>query len=197
MRAPATSVICTPVSIEPGFFLWIDGVAHSEDADNLTDRRAALNGVINSQSLDSAVKDRLLVDFLARWRDEALVVNLWFSTQASARDCSAEKLSKLAEHPAFDLRNPNKVRAVYSAFSNFNHRNFHALDGSGYELIGDMVLQMNELNPQMAAALAKPLTRWRRYQGERQQSLQRVLKRIAGSEGLSTDVYEVVNKSLP
>jgi aminopeptidase N len=170
---------------------------HYESADNLTDRRAALSCVINSQVLESTVKERLLEDFLTRWRDEALVVNLWFSTQASARYCTAEKLSQLAKHPAFDLRNPNKVRAVYSAFANFNHRNFHALDGSGYELIGDMVLQMNELNPQIAAALAKPLTRWRRYQGQRQQLLQRVLKRIADSEDLSTDVYEVVNKSLP
>ena len=170
---------------------------HYESADNLTDRRAALSEVINSQLLGSAVKERLLEDFLARWRDEALVVNLWFSIQASARDCTADKLSRLAEHPAFDLRNPNKVRAVYSAFTNLNHRNFHALDGSGYELIGDMVLQMNEFNPQIASALAKPLTRWRRLQGQRQQLLQRVLKRIADSDTLSPDVYEVVTKSLP
>jgi len=170
--------------------------SHYADADNLTDRRAVLVAAVNSQNLDPAFKDRLLEEFYDRWREEALVVNLWFSTQASARDTTAEKLSRLAEHPAFDLRNPNKVRAVYTAFAQFNHRNFHAPDGSGYELIGDMVLTMNELNPQMAAALAKPLTRWRRYQGQRQELLQKVLKRIAASEGLSTDVYEVVSKSL-
>ncbi len=169
---------------------------HYAEADNLTDRRAVLVAAVNAQDLDSAFKDNLLKEFYDRWREEALVVNLWFAAQASARDCTAEKLTRLAEHPAFDLRNPNKVRALYMAFAQFNHRNFHALDGSGYELIGDMVITMNELNPQMAAALAKPLTRWRRYQGERQQLLQKVLKRIAASEDLSTDVYEVVSKSL-
>ena len=183
--------------------LALDGTAlsrqlrsHYDDADNLTDRRAVLVATVNSQNLDPAFKDRLLAEFYDRWREEALVVNLWFSAQASARDCTAEKLSRLAEHPAFDLRNPNKVRAVYTAFANFNHRNFHAPDGSGYELMGDMVITMNNQNPQMAAALAKPLTRWRRYQGQRQQLLQKVLKRIAACEDLSTDVYEVVNKSL-
>ena len=183
--------------------LALDGTAlsgqlrsHYDDADNLTDRRAVLVATVNSQNLDPAFKDRLLTEFYDRWREEALVVNLWFSAQASARDCTAEKLSHLAEHPAFDLHNPNKVRAVYTAFANFNHRNFHAPDGSGYELMGDMVITMNNLNPQMAAALAKPLTRWRRYQGQRQQLLQKVLKRIAACEDLSTDVYEVVNKSL-
>jgi aminopeptidase N len=183
--------------------LALDGTAlsrqlrsHYDDADNLTDRRAVLVATVNSQNLDPAFKDRLLAEFYDRWREEALVVNLWFSAQASARDCTAEKLSRLAEHPAFDLRNPNKVRAVYTAFANFNHRNFHAPDGSGYELMGDMVITMNNQNPQMAAALAKPLTRWRRYQGQRQQLLQKVLKRIAACEDLSTDVYEIVNKSL-
>ncbi|MCZ6459858.1 MAG: aminopeptidase N [Gammaproteobacteria bacterium] len=183
--------------------LALDGTAlseqlrsHYDDADNLTDRRAVLVATVNSKNLDPAFKDRLLAEFYDRWREEALVVNLWFSAQASARDCTAEKLSRLAEHPAFDLRNPNKVRAVYTAFANFNHRNFHAPDGSGYELMGDMVITMNNQNPQMAAALAKPLTRWRRYQGQRQQLLQKVLKRIAACEDLSTDVYEVVNKSL-
>ena len=93
---------------------------------------------------------------------EALVVDLWFSLQAGSRLCDVGRLEQLEAHPAFDARNPNKLRAVYGAFAQRNHRNFHALDGSGYEFLASRVLALNATNPQIAARLLTPLTRWQR-----------------------------------
>jgi aminopeptidase N len=124
------------------------------------------------------------------------VVNQWFVVQASAVGCTLDRLKSLVAHPAFELTNPNKVRSVLSVFAGTNQRNFHAIDGSGYTYIAEQIIALNSINPQMAAALAKPLTRWRRYAGERSNLMRRALMDIAGKEGLSTDVFEVVTKSL-
>ena len=105
-------------------------------------------------------------------------------------------LRALVAHEAFELTNPNKVRSVLSAFAGANQRNFHAADGSGYDYLRARIVELNGINPQMAAALAKPLTRWRRYAGERRVLMQSALKAIAAEQGLSTDLYEIVSKSL-
>jgi aminopeptidase N len=81
-------------------------------------------------------------------------------------------------------------------FATQNQRNFHALDGSGYEVTGDKIVELNTINPQMAASLAKPLARWRRYVGERPVMMQKELRRVSATSGLSADVYEVVTKGL-
>jgi aminopeptidase N len=165
-------------------------------ADNLTDRRAALYQATRHAHVPADVTVRLLDDFFARWRHEALVVNQWFSLQAASRLYDAARVAALVRHPAFDARNPNKLRAVYGAFAQANHRNFHARDGGGYTFLADAVLELDRSNPTVAARLATPLTRWRRYDGTRQQMMRTVLERVAGTEGLSKDLYEVVNKGL-
>jgi aminopeptidase N len=164
-------------------------------ADNLTDRRALLQIAVN-QLPESAVTQRLLAEFYERWQSEALVVNQWFTVQASGAACSLDRLKKLVAHPAFEITNPNKVRSVLSTFAGMNQRNFHAADGSGYAYIAERIVELNGINPQMAAALAKPLTRWRRYAGERSGLMRKALMDVAGEDGLSTDVFEVVTKSL-
>ena len=168
---------------------------HYQAADNLTDRRAALAAAVGSERL-RGVAGTLLEDFLERFKSEALVVNQWFAVQAGSRLCSADDVRQLAAHGMFDINNPNKIRSLYGAFMQTNLRNFHAADGSGYELIAEIVLQLNALNPQMASALAKPLGRWRRISGPRSASMRRALETIAGSDELSPDVFEVVTKSL-
>jgi aminopeptidase N len=98
-------------------------------------------------------------------------------------------------HEAFDMRNPNKVRSLIGAFCSSNPINFHRADNAGYELLVEVVGQLNSLNPQIAARLLTPLTRWRRY-GERGESMCEALESLASMPDLSKDVYEVVNKSL-
>ena len=164
-------------------------------ADNLTDRRAVLLAAVNGLP-ERPLTSKLLADFYERWQSEALVVNQWFAVQSAARHCDLKTLKTLVAHPAFEMTNPNKVRSVLSVFAGTNQRNFHAIDGSGYAYVAEQIVALNGINPQMAAALAKPLTRWRRYAGERSNLMRNALMDIAGRDGLSTDVFEVVTKSL-
>jgi aminopeptidase N len=109
---------------------------------------------------------------------------------------SLNKVLALMDHPAFTMRNPNKVRALISAFAMQNPVNFHQLDGSGYAFLADRIIELNALNPQIASRLVTPLTRWKRYSEQRQALMKNELQRIMDSGSLSTDVYEVVSKSL-
>jgi aminopeptidase N len=102
----------------------------------------------------------------------------------------------LMQHPAFTLKNPNKVRALIGAFANQNLVNFHRADGAGYRFLADQVITLNALNPQIASRLLAPLTRWRKYDSARQALMKGELERILASGELSSDVYEVVSKSL-
>jgi aminopeptidase N len=145
---------------------------------------------------DAPVTAEILTDFYDRWQNEALVVNQWFLVQATSLHCTVERLASLVAHPAFRMTNPNKVRSVLTAFAAGNQRNFHAPGGEGYRYVADRIVELNGINPQMAAGLAKPLTRWRRYSGNRSSLMRSALERIADADDLSTDVYEVVSKSL-
>ena len=100
------------------------------------------------------------------------------------------------QHPAFTLKNPNKVRALIGAFANQNLVNFHRADGAGYRFLADQIIVLNKLNPQIASRLLAPLTRWRKYDAGRQGLMKSELERILASGELSSDVYEVVSKSL-
>jgi len=171
-------------------------VSHYQLADNLTDRQGALIQATRHAGLDERCRQRLLEDFYGRWQLEALVVNVWFSLQAASPLYDAASVAELARHQAFDGRNPNKLRALYGAFSRQNQRNFHALDGSGYELLAETVREVDTRNPSMAASLATPLTRWRRFDTERARRMRVVLEGLAGEKALSRDLYEVVSKSL-
>jgi aminopeptidase N len=99
------------------------------------------------------------------------------------------------EHPAFSIRNPNKVRALIGAFAGGNPLRFHAADGSGYRFLADQVLALDPLNPQIAARLLRTMARWQRYDEGRQAHMREALARVAAAE-VSKDVYEIASKSL-
>ena len=94
------------------------------------------------------------------------------------------------------MTNPNKVRSLIGTFSRGNPYRFHAIDGSGYEFLTDNVLELDSLNPSIAARLVQAMARWRRFEDSRKQSMHKQLQRIMDHEGLSKDVFEVVSKSL-
>ncbi len=163
-------------------------------AGNMTDRLAALREVAFYG--DVALREDTLEHFYRAWRDEALVVNQWFQLQAAIPDGQAlTRVRALMSHKDFDLRNPNKVRALIGGFANQNPVSFHQRDGSGYRFLADIVLQLNALNPQIAARLLTPLTKWRNYAG-RSELMLAELERLAAESTLSPDVFEVVTKSL-
>ncbi|WP_225773600.1 aminopeptidase N [Pseudomonas sp. Marseille-Q5115] len=166
-----------------------------DHCDNMTERLTALAVLVNSPF--EAERAKALEAFAEHFKDNPLVMDQWFSVQAaSTLPGGLERVKALMEHPAFSLRNPNKVRALIGAFAGQNHINFHAPDGSGYRFLADLVIQLNALNPQIASRQLTPLTRWRKFGGARQALMKGELERIKASGPLSSDVFEVVSKSL-
>ena len=163
--------------------------------DNMTERLTALAVLVNSPF--EAEKARALQAFAEHFKDNPLVMDQWFSVQAaSGLPGGLARVKALMQHPAFTLKNPNKVRALIGAFAGQNLINFHAADGSGYRFLADLVIELNALNPQIASRQLSPLTRWRKYDSKRQALMKAELERILTSGPLSSDVYEVVSKSL-
>jgi len=162
---------------------------------NMTDVMSAL-----AQIADSVLPERaeVLADFDQRWRHDPLVMDKWFSVQAMAasRDTVLEEIHVLMGHPAFSIKNPNKVRALIGAFAAGNPRRFNAADGSGYHFLADRILDLDALNPQIASRLTRNLSRWHRYDEQRQAHMRAALERLAGAPGVSKDVYEIASKSL-
>ncbi len=165
-----------------------------ESADNLTDRLAGLRTVLKKGA--DTIRGSMLNTFLQNWQGEALVVNQWFSVQAVRPVPEVvEEVEQLSQHQAFDWRNPNKVRALIGAFANANLVGFHRADGAGYRLLADAIIKLQEDNPQIAARLCTPLTRYRRY-SVGQDKMRAELERIARVENLSRDVFEIVERAL-
>jgi len=166
-----------------------------DTADNMTERLTALAVLVNSPFTED--KAKALATFAENFKDNPLVMDQWFSVQAgSPLPGGLERVKALMQHPAFTIKNPNKVRALIGAFAGQNLINFHAADGSGYRFLADLVIELNGFNPQIASRQLAPLTRWRKYDAKRQALMKGELERIRASGQLSSDVYEVVSKSL-
>ncbi|MDD2064573.1 aminopeptidase N [Pseudomonas sp. SIMBA_065] len=166
-----------------------------DQCDNMTERLTALAVLVNSPF--EAERAKALATFAEHFKDNPLVMDQWFSVQAaSSLPGGLARVKALMQHPAFTLKNPNKVRALVGAFAGQNLVNFHAADGSGYRFLADLVIELNALNPQIASRQLAPLTRWRKYDAARQALMKGELERILASGALSSDVYEVVSKSL-
>ncbi len=162
-------------------------------ADNMTDRMAALTCLAYG---DLPQREEALSAFYHRFQDDPLVVDKWFSLQATSfRADTFERVKELMEHPAFTMKNPNRVRALIGAFAHGNPSRFHAPDGSGYSFLADRVIELDTLNPQVAARLVSALSRWRRYDEKRQSQMRSQLERISRLVK-SRDVGEIVAKSL-
>jgi aminopeptidase N len=169
-------------------------LAQFDDSDNMTDVSGALSCIIGSNSYK---KQQCINSFYQKWKNDSLVVNQWFSLQAAnAEYSSIETINTLCNHPDFDIKNPNKVRSVVSVFAGQNLLNFHKLDGSGYEFLAEKVIELNELNPQVASRLLGPLTKWKKFDATRQKLMINQLERIMDTPKLSKDVFEVVSKSI-
>ncbi len=170
------------------------GLDQFRSAGNMTDQLGALAPLVNSAGPE---RGEALAAFYDRWRGEALVVDKWLALQAtSTLPGTLAVVEALMDHEAFNLRNPNKVRALIGAFSQANPLHFHAADGSGYTFLADRVLALNAFNPQIAARLMAAFTRWRKYDPARQHGMRGQLERILAVPELSPDVYEIAVKSL-
>jgi aminopeptidase N len=172
--------------------------AQLDQADNMTDRQAALGVIVNSPA---AAKAEILVGLARDWADEPLLMNKWFQLQATAvahpREVPVlERVKVLTRHKSYSATNPNNVYALVLAFCSMNLAEFHRGDGAGYAFWTDQVLQLDRHNPTVAARLARALENWRRYVPRLQGQMRTALEQVAGRTSLSRDVREIVTKSL-
>jgi aminopeptidase N len=167
--------------------------AQYDSADNMTDRQGALAVLV---MLDAPEREAALADFYDRYRGDGLVIDKWFGLQAAApRADTIDTVERLMSHPDFTLKNPNRLRALIGSFAS-GQWVFHHPSGRGYRLLGDLILQADAINPQVAARLVPPLGRWRRFEEGRAALMRAELERIVAAPGLSKDVYEQASKSL-
>ncbi|XP_021820786.1 puromycin-sensitive aminopeptidase isoform X2 [Prunus avium] len=162
-------------------------------ATNMTDQFAALAAIAQNPG---KTRDDILADFYSKWQEDYLVVNKWFALQAmSDVPGNVENVRNLLSHPAFDLRNPNKVYSLIGGFCG-SPVNFHAKDGSGYKFLGEIVMQLDKINPQVASRMVSAFSRFRRYDETRQNLAKAQLEKILSTNGLSENVFEIASKSL-
>ncbi len=164
-------------------------------AGNMTDSAVALAALVNHAP--EQVAQSALESFYQRWQQDTQVVELWLGLQSSsAQRGTLENVRGLMQHPAFELKNPNKVRAVIGGFANRNFNQFHRADGSGFDFLAEQVIALDKLNPQIAARLVTPITRWKKYTADLGDKMRAALQSVMDSGKLSRDLYEVVSKSL-
>jgi len=165
-----------------------------ETSNNMTDTIAALNILAG---IDCEERPLALAQFYQTWQTEPLVLDKWFAVQAASQlPHTLARVRSLMKHPAFSMKNPNKVRALIGVFGHQNHWHFHLYNGSGYTFIADQVIKLDPANPQIAARLVSVFNRWRQYDSKRQKKMRAQLERIVSIQGLSADVYEIVSKTL-
>ena len=165
-----------------------------ENSNNMTEVLSALTILSHD---DNSLRQAALDSFYEKWKHDAQVVEKWFAIQAASDLPDVlDKVKYLMQHEAFTLTNPNKVRSLIGRFCAGNIAHFHNSDGSGYAFLADQVLALDSMNPQIAARLIQSMSRWRRYDENRQTLMKNQLERILGKEGLSKDVYEIASRSL-
>ena len=167
-----------------------------QSADNMTDQSAALSALVNCP-VAAEYAAEALQQFEQQYRHEALVMNLWLQIQATNSQTNGlQRVQSLMQHPAFNMTNPNKIRSLIGAFCSANLVNFHNIDGSGYEFLQQQICALNSVNPQVAARLVTPLTRWKKFPQPNQQLMREALENIAQLPDLVKDIEEIISKSL-
>jgi aminopeptidase N len=167
---------------------------HFAGSRNLTDEIAALSILSETNTPERATA---FAQFYDRWKEDHLVIDSWFTYQATTPLPSAlATVKKLMRHPAFSIENPNKVRALIFTFAMANPVNFNRPDGLGYAFVADRVLEIDRFNPQIAARLLSSLRSWKALEPERRKVAKKTLQRIAKTKPLSADVFEIVSRML-
>ncbi len=167
-----------------------------KDASNMTDRFGALSALVSS---GHALAETALAQFHALFKNEALVIDKWFALQASASDRNGNTLPvvrQLMQHPDFNLRNPNRARSLIFSYCSANPGGFHRTDAAGYVFWSERVIELDAINPQVAARLARALDRWKKLAEPYRQAARAAIERVAAKADLSNDVREVVSRAL-
>jgi aminopeptidase N len=162
-------------------------------ATNMTDKIAMLAALSDTASDE---RETALSEFYEEWKEEGLVTLKWLGLQAGSNvPGNVSAVTDLLSHPAFNINNPNNCYSLFLGFAR-SPVNFHAEDGSGYKFMGDSILKVDKINPQVAARMTSAFTQWRKFDGQRQQQMKDQLQKIVNVNGLSENVFEIASKSL-
>lgn len=167
-----------------------------KDAGNMTDRFNALSALVGS---GHALAAPALARFHQIFKDEPLVIDKWFALQAGSPDRGGNVLPtvrQLLQHPDFSLKNPNRARSVIFSYCSANPGAFHRRDAAGYVFWSERVIELDAINPQVAARLARAMDRWKKLAEPWRNAAREAIARVAAREGLSNDVREVVTRAL-
>ncbi|MFQ1699803.1 aminopeptidase N [Loktanella agnita] len=161
-------------------------------ADNMTQQLAALNALLKIGKGQAELQA-----FADQWQHDRLVMDKWFGLQVAcaAPDAAATTAEKLTRHPDFEMKNPNRFRAVFGALKS-NAAGFHDPSGVGYDLMADWLIKLDALNPQTTARMVSAFDTWKRYDTDRQSKMRAALQRIAATPNLSRDTTEMVTRLL-
>jgi len=182
------------------YLMYLDSVGETlaleqyKAADNMTQQMAGFRSLVHHETASAS---DVIDAFYEQWKGDNLVMDKWFMVQAtSPHPATEDRVVQLFDHADFDIKNPNRVRSLLGAFCAANPVCFHDKSGFGYQLLGEYIETLNEINPQIASRLCVPLTRWKRFDDERQALMKQQLQRLISLPNLSGDVSELVEKSL-
>jgi len=168
--------------------------SHYRKASNMTD---AAQAMVLIAGVDAPGRQAVLEDFFERWKHDHLVIDMWFAAQAqSPRDETLDDVKALCRHPLFKLTTPNKVRALIGAFAMGNPLQFNRADGAGYDFLAGKVVEIDALNPQVAARMLAAFRSFRSLEAKRKAKAKAALKRVASTPHLSRDCQEIVSRML-
>ena len=168
-----------------------------KDAANMTERLGALAALTESHA---ELAERALAHFHAQFSHEPLVIDKWFALQAHMPERSDgrvfARVRQLMQHPDFTLKNPNRARSLIQAFCSFNPAGFHRADAAGYVFWAEQVMQIDAINPQLAARLARAMDRWSHLAEPYRSAAREAISRLAARTDLSSGVREIVERTL-
>ena len=167
-----------------------------EKATGMTDRYSALSALASMDGEGADLRDKAIQKFFDDANGDALVLNKWFTVQALADLPDVlDRVKELTKHPDFTLSNPNRCRSLISAFT-MNSAAFHAVSGEGYKFVGDILMELDKLNPQISSRMGSSLIQWKRYDADRGALMKAELERVAAMKPISDDLSEILNSAL-
>ncbi|HWH83991.1 MAG TPA: aminopeptidase N [Burkholderiaceae bacterium] len=192
----ALSMLCLD-AVDQGEAVW-PGRAYQrfKDAAHMTDRLGALTALVRSHAPHT---EPALYRFHEMFRDEPLVIDTWFALQAAAPEVDGKvfaRFKQLLKHPDFSIKNPNRARSLIATFCSGNPAAFHRADAAGYVFWAEHVMELDALNPQLAARFARVLDRWSQLAEPYRGAAREAIARVAAKPDLSDNVREIVTNAL-
>jgi len=156
----------------------------------MSDQLSSFQALVESHN---PYQKEVIERFYELYREDVQTIDRWFSVQSISPGISVAGIRELMSHKLFTMKNPNRVRSLLGAFAQ-NHIQFHCQEG--YQLMTEVIIELDALNPQIAARFASVFNHWRRFTSHYSKLQEAELKAISEVDNLSNNVYEIVHIAL-